>query len=125
MINGRGDSGYRAGLDGDADADDAGQRAPLSAHALGRHFGAVGPQCRFRRCCRAARGPGRVIGTPLVRHVPRRRRGAAQYGATSDGARALLDDAGPLRRTEDSTRILQALDDEDPDDGAGGALVPA
>jgi hypothetical protein len=75
MINGRGDSGYRAGLDGDADADDAGQRAPLSAHALGRHFGAVGPQCRFRRCCRAARGPGRVIGTPLVRHVPRRRRG--------------------------------------------------
>ena len=29
------------------------------------------------------------------------------------------------RRTEDSSRILQALDDEDPDDGEGGALVPA
>jgi integrase len=29
------------------------------------------------------------------------------------------------RRTEDSTRILRALDDEDPDDGAAGALVPA
>jgi integrase len=29
------------------------------------------------------------------------------------------------RRTEDPTRILQALDDEDPDNGAGGALVPA
>jgi integrase len=28
------------------------------------------------------------------------------------------------RRTEDSTRILRALDDQDPDDGAGG-LVPA
>ena len=30
-----------------------------------------------------------------------------------------------IRRTEDSTRILQALDDEDPEDGEGGALVPA
>ncbi|MFD1524388.1 site-specific integrase [Pseudonocardia yunnanensis] len=29
------------------------------------------------------------------------------------------------RRTADSTRILQALDDEDPDDGTAGALVPA
>ena len=29
------------------------------------------------------------------------------------------------RRTEDSSRILQALDDEDPDDEAAGALVPA
>lgn len=29
------------------------------------------------------------------------------------------------RRTDDSTRILRALDDEDPDDGATGALVPA
>ncbi|MHA6793475.1 tyrosine-type recombinase/integrase [Pseudonocardia bannensis] len=29
------------------------------------------------------------------------------------------------RRTEDSSRILRALDDEDPDDDAGGALVPA
>jgi hypothetical protein len=29
------------------------------------------------------------------------------------------------RRTEDPTRILRALDDDDPDDGAAGALVPA
>ena len=29
------------------------------------------------------------------------------------------------RRTEDSTRILQALDHEDPDDGAADAHVPA
>jgi hypothetical protein len=29
------------------------------------------------------------------------------------------------RRTDDSTRILRALDDEYPDDGATGALVPA
>jgi integrase len=29
------------------------------------------------------------------------------------------------RRTDDSTRILRVLDDEDPDDGAAGALVPA
>jgi integrase len=29
------------------------------------------------------------------------------------------------RRTEDSTRILQALDNEDPDDGAADAHVPA
>jgi integrase len=29
------------------------------------------------------------------------------------------------RRTDDSTRILRALDDEDPDDGAAGAPVPA
>jgi integrase len=29
------------------------------------------------------------------------------------------------RRTGDATRILKALDDEDPDDGEGGALVPA
>lgn len=29
------------------------------------------------------------------------------------------------RRTEDPTRILQALDDDDPDDGPAGALVPA
>jgi Phage integrase family len=29
------------------------------------------------------------------------------------------------RRTDDSTRILRALDDEDPDDGPAGAPVPA
>jgi hypothetical protein len=29
------------------------------------------------------------------------------------------------RRTEDPSRILRALDDEDPDDGEAGALVPA
>jgi integrase len=29
------------------------------------------------------------------------------------------------RRTEDSSRILRALDDDDPDDGEAGALVPA
>ncbi|TWF77053.1 hypothetical protein FHX44_112954 [Pseudonocardia hierapolitana] len=29
------------------------------------------------------------------------------------------------RRTDDSTRILRALNDEDPDDGAAGAPVPA
>jgi hypothetical protein len=29
------------------------------------------------------------------------------------------------RRTDDSTRILRAFDDEDPDDGASDALVPA
>jgi integrase len=29
------------------------------------------------------------------------------------------------RRTDDSTRILRALNDEDPDDGVAGAPVPA
>jgi integrase len=29
------------------------------------------------------------------------------------------------RRTDDSSRILRALDDEDPDDGSAGAPVPA
>lgn len=29
------------------------------------------------------------------------------------------------RRTDDSSRIPRALDDEDPDDGAAGALLPA
>jgi integrase len=29
------------------------------------------------------------------------------------------------RRTDDSSRILRALDDEDPDDGPGGAVLPA
>jgi integrase len=28
------------------------------------------------------------------------------------------------RRTDDPTRVLRALDDEDPDDGAAGAPVP-
>ena len=41
------------------------------------------------------------------------------------------DDANPTtldlytRRTEDPSRIRRALDDDDPDDGASGALVPA
>jgi hypothetical protein len=29
------------------------------------------------------------------------------------------------RGTDDSSRILRAFDDEDPDDGPDGALVPA
>ena len=46
--------------------------------------------------------------------LARRRRRPAEHGAAGPGPRAVLDDADlHPRRTDNSERILQALDDED------------
>ena len=61
---------------------------------------------------------------PLLRDLPRGRRvppNTAQRVMGHERASTTLD----TRRTDDSSRILRALDDEGPHHGATGALPPA